>query len=174
MTTASTTKVLDSKQGTPGGAAPRRLLIVTLASALVAVSVLAAWLYVDSRSGPPSLGWDEAPARTVTAVDGSLDAFNRGDIEDAFGVYFTEDAVFQEVGSGGSGGIEGRAAITKAMRSIYDLGARYERVSDVLQRGNVAIFAVDCGPCPGNDSEIDVVHFDEDGKIVYYWTIIGT
>jgi hypothetical protein len=60
------------------------------------------------------------------------------------------------------------------MRSIYDLGARYERVSDVLQRGNVAIFAVDCGPCPGNDSKIDVVHFDEDGKIVYYWTIIGT
>lgn len=105
-------------------------------------------------------------------IDEGLAAYNNGDWE-AYGASMVDDAVFQEVGTGGSGGIEGREQIIKAMTILQGWGARYERVGEILQNGNVVFFPIECDTCPRMTGEIDVVEFNDDLKVTHYWTIVS-
>ena len=116
------------------------------------------------RTEPP-----QGLARTevVAAIDGSLAALNSGDFE-AFGSYWAKNAVFED--PGGFGTARGREAIVEMNRSYQNLGARYERASAVIQRGNLAAYVVSCPKCPGAWSGIDLVRFTDGWKIDHLWT----
>ena len=122
--------------------------------------------YALSHEEPPT---GLASAKVVAVVDGSLAALQRGDFS-RFASYFAPNAVYEEPGAGAVP-VTGRERIVEVNRTLYKLGARYERTGAVLQHGRVVSFAVSCASCPGADEEIDIVVLDEQLRFVHYWMI---
>ena len=143
----------------------RRWLVSALVLALVAAVAFGVGVYVgheDPAPAPEGL----APTAVIAVIDGSLAAFNSGDLK-KMGSYFTEDAVFEEPGPTAKP-VRGRDEIVRVMQALYDMGAQYNRMGAVIYTNGVASFPVS-GPAR---SEIDVVLLNADNKIEHYWTIL--
>jgi hypothetical protein len=144
---------------------------ITVWVAAVAVLVLVAAVGVgvligrNTKSAEPSQGL--ASEKVVTAIDGKLAAFNRGDL-DAFAGYWTKYAVLEDAALAMV--LRGRQEIRDGTEGFFNVGARYYRTSAVIQRGNLAAYVVSCPPCPGAWSGIDLIQFDQDWKIDHLWT----
>lgn len=108
-----------------------------------------------------------AQKEVVAAIDGSLAALNRGDWQ-TFATYWAKNAVYEEPGIAGT--LRGRQAIVDTSTGYYNLGARYYRISPVIQRGDLAAYVISCPPCPGAWTGIDVARFTNGWKFDHYWT----
>ena len=142
---------------------PVALGVVALLAVAVAVGVLIG--RGTKESAAPASGL--ASAKVVAMVDGSLAALNRGDW-DAFAKYWAKDAVLEDAAIPTVA--RGRQEIVDLNEGIYNLGARYYRVGPVIQRGDLAAYAVSCPNCPGAWSGIDLIQFDQSFRATHLWT----
>jgi hypothetical protein len=144
-------------------------LVALVAVVVLALAVGAGVLIGRSTKGAPSVP-GLASEEMVAAVEGSMVAFENRDF-DAFGAYFATDAVFEEPDLNRT--FEGRQEIVDLHRSIVKLGgeaACYERGDSVaIQTGNRVAFV--SRTCDGKDTFIDVVRFNDEGKISHWWDI---
>ena len=121
--------------------------------------------------GTKSAGAPEglASQSVVAAIDDSLAALNRGDWK-SFAAGWAKNAVYVEPGIAGI--VRGRRQIVELSRGYHRMGALYYRTGPVIQRGDLAAYAIECPPCPapGGWHGIDLVKFDKSLKVVRYWT----
>lgn len=142
--------------------------------ALVAVMVLALAVGAGVLIGRsmkdaapvPGLASDEL----VAVIEGSMVAFENRDF-DAFGAYFATDAIFEEPDLNRT--FEGRQEIVDLHKGIVKVdsdAACYERGDSVaIQIGNRVAFVSQT--CDGKDTFMDVVRFNDEGKISHWWDI---
>ena len=142
----------------------RRWFVLALVTVFVAAVAFGVGLYVgDEDPAPAPKGL--APADVAAVIDGSLAAYNSGDME-KFGSYFTEDAIFEEPGPSAKP-VQGRDEIIRIMQALYDMGAQYNRIGAVIYTDGIASYPVSG---PGN-TEMDVAQLNGDLKIEHYWAI---
>ena len=144
-------------------------LIVLAAVAVLLVAVGAGILIgraTKDTAPVPGLASDEL----VAAIEGSMVAFQTRDF-DAFGAYFATDAVFDEPDLHRA--FEGRQAIVDLHKGIVKLdsaAACYERGDAVaIQTGKRVAFVSQT--CDGKQTFVDVVRFNDEGKISHWWDI---
>ena len=144
--------------------------LVAVGAAFVLAAAVAAGALIgqSSESAAPTPGL--ASKEVVAVIDCMLVAFNRGDI-DAFAAYYAKDAVADDDGTL----LEGREEIAKVNRFYYNLGARYERTSVVIQDGNLVAYSNTCPACPGGETYngMDMIEFDDNLKVVHHWMAAG-
>ena len=142
----------------------RRWFVLALVAALIAAVAFGVGFYVgDEDPAPAPEG--VASAEIAAVIDGSLAAFNSGDMK-KFGSYFTEDAIFEEPGPSARPA-KGRDEIIRIMQALYNLGAQYNRIGAVIYTDGIASYPVS-GP---GSTEMDVALFNSDLKIEHYWAI---
>jgi SnoaL-like domain len=164
MTTQAATEPIPARRSL---AIPRWAIVAL--RVLVVVAAFGAGMLVGrgTKSSPaPITGL--ASARVVRMIDGGFAAFDRGDWE-TFGAGFTPDTVFEEPDLGLRS--QGVQKILRENQHYWTLGARYHRIGPVIQNGNAAAYAVSCPTCPGAWSGMDLVRFDDNGKVVHVWDI---
>lgn len=109
-----------------------------------------------------------ASKQVVAAIDGWMAVTRRGDFN-AFAGYLAKDVVYHEPAQG-IAAMRGRKEVTALSEGYYNLGARYYRVSPVIQRGDIAAFAASCPACPSDPNDVVLLQFDEHLRIAQMWT----